>query len=132
MKDHRGRPKENDEAPIKYEINTIDHTGEKVNYKFDRNRHPSGTVRVDIEHIDSKSEKPEIRKNQKYLDSPVVVAFKTSKRANAITKIKVFANKNLDDVLTNPQPGIPEKAVWLDVGVGTQFEQMYKIKYKLT
>jgi hypothetical protein len=127
----RGRPKENDEVPIKFELNTIDHIGEKLKYKFDRNRHPSGTVRVDIEHVDSKHEKPEIRKNQKYTDAPIVVAFKTSLRKNAKIKIKSFANKNLDDVLTNPQPGIPEKAKWLDVGVGSQFEEIYKEKYKL-
>jgi hypothetical protein len=68
-----------------------------------------------------------------YVDEPVVVVFKTSNRSNAQTKIKVFKNKNVDEVI-DPKyklPGIPETAVWLEVGIGETFIQKYSNKYKL-
>jgi hypothetical protein len=72
-------------------------------------------------------------RGKSYVDEPVVVVFKTSNRSNAQTKIKVFKNKNVDEVI-DPKyklPGIPEKAVWLEVGIGETFIQKYSNKYKL-
>jgi len=68
-----------------------------------------------------------------YTDDPVVVVFKTSNRSNAQTKMKVFKNRNVDEVIdeNSKLPGIPEAAVWLEVGVGESFIQKYNLKYKL-
>jgi hypothetical protein len=72
-------------------------------------------------------------RGKSYVDEPVVVVFKTSNRSNAQIKMKVFNNRNVDEVI-NPKtklPGIPEVAVWMEVGVGESFIQKYKSKYKL-
>ena len=55
--------------------------------------------------------------------TPVVVTFKTSNRSNAKTKVKIIRNRNIDEVLDKATkiPGIPEKAVILDIGVGKSF-----------
>jgi hypothetical protein len=68
-----------------------------------------------------------------YVDEPVTVVFKTSNRSNAQTKIKTFKNRNIDEVI-DPKiklPGIPETAVFLEVGLGESFIEKYKLKYKL-
>jgi hypothetical protein len=72
-------------------------------------------------------------RSKAYGDQPVVVVFKTSNRSNAQTKMKVFNNRNVDEVIDESikLPGIPEAAVWLEVGVGEAFIQRYKSKYKL-
>ena len=55
--------------------------------------------------------------------TPVVVTFKTSNRSNAKTKVKVIRNRNIDEVLDKKTkiPGIPEKAVILEIGLGKSF-----------
>ena len=55
--------------------------------------------------------------------TPVVVKFKTSNRSNAKIKVKVIRNKNIDEVLDKKTkiPGISEKAVILEIGVGKSF-----------
>lgn len=68
-----------------------------------------------------------------YLNSPVVIVFKTSNRSNAQTKMKIFNNRNIDEIL-DPKvklPGIPEIAEWLELGVGKSFIEKYKQKYSL-
>lgn len=68
-----------------------------------------------------------------YVNDPVVVVFKTSNRSNAKTKMKIFKNKNIDQVI-DPKtklPGIPETSVWLEVGLGESFIKKYKSKYNL-
>jgi hypothetical protein len=72
-------------------------------------------------------------RSKSYVDDPVVVVFKTSNRSNAQTKMKVFNNRNVDEVIDpkSKLPGIPEVAVWLEVGVGEVFIEKYKSKYKL-
>ena len=72
-------------------------------------------------------------RSKSYVNDPVVVVFKTSNRSNAQTKMKIFNNRNVDEVI-NPKsklPGIPEVAVWLEVGIGESFIQKYKSKYKI-
>jgi len=51
------------------------------------------------------------------------VTFKTSNRSNAKVKQKVIRNKNIDEVLDvkTKIPGIPEKAVILEIGLGKRF-----------
>ena len=55
--------------------------------------------------------------------TPVVVKFKTSNRSNAKTKVKIIRNRNIDEVLDKATkiPGIPEKAIILEIGVGKSF-----------
>jgi hypothetical protein len=57
--------------------------------------------------------------------------FKTSNRSNAKTKIKTLRNKSIDDVLDRKIPGIPDNAVILEMGIGDEFEERWKHKYKL-
>ena len=55
--------------------------------------------------------------------TPVVVTFKTSNRSNARTKVKIIRNRNIDEVLDvkTKIPGIPKKAVILEIGLGKSF-----------
>ena len=66
-------------------------------------------------------------------DQPVVVVFKTSNRSNAQTKMKVFRNRSVDEVIDTKSklPGIPDIAEFIEVGVGESFIQKYKSKYKI-
>ena len=66
------------------------------------------------------------------LSLPIGVVFKTSNRANAKTKIKVFKGSwTIDRVLSEKLPGVPEKAEILAVGVGKKIIEGYRVKYKL-
>jgi len=62
---------------------------------------------------------------------PITIVFKTSDRLNAQTKIKTFRNRSMDEVLTQKLPGVPDKAVILEVGLGSKFEALWKQKYKI-
>jgi hypothetical protein len=66
-----------------------------------------------------------------YHKSNVTIVFKTSTRSNSKTKIKTFRNKSIDDVLEKKLPGIPDNAVIVEMGLGSEFEQKWKNKYKL-
>lgn len=72
-----------------------------------------------------------------YLKVDLVVVFKNTSRANAKTRIKVFKNKHIDDLIesmTNPRKkmvGIPSTAVFLQIGTGNKFEKEWRGKYKL-
>ncbi len=66
-----------------------------------------------------------------YIKAPVVLVFKTSNRKNAKVKMKVFKNKNIDEVNGKKLPGVPEKAVVLELAIGEIFIDRYKQKYKL-
>ena len=66
------------------------------------------------------------------LSLPIGVVFKTSNRANAKTKLKVFKGSwTIDRVLSEKLPGVPEKAEILAVGVGKRIIEGYRTKYKL-
>ena len=72
-------------------------------------------------------------RSKSYVDDPVIVVFKTSNRSNTQTKMKIFKNKNVDEVI-DPKyklPGIPDTAIWLEVGIGEIFIQKWQSKYKL-
>lgn len=66
-----------------------------------------------------------------YHKSDVTIVFKTSNRSNAKTKMKTLRNKSIDDVLDRKIPGIPDNAVILEIGIGDEFEERWKHKYKL-
>ena len=60
------------------------------------------------------------------------IVFKTSNRSNARTKMKTFRNRSVDSIMSAKKlPGIPEKAIILEIGFGERFVADYKKKYKL-
>ena len=128
----KGRPAENSVVLIKWELNSTEYNGEKTTIKFDMDKNPNGPY--SIEKTFPKSHTPPTPKieSKAYGGLKTVMVFKTSNRSNAQTKIKVF-NKNIDYVLTAKKlPGVPEKAVILDLGVGDSMLEAYKIKYNIS
>ena len=67
----------------------------------------------------------------KYPKLPIVIVFATSKNSNAKIKIKSVSNRNIDELidLNYRIPGIPEKAIIKEVGMGSIFIERYKKKY---
>ena len=67
----------------------------------------------------------------KYPKIPIVIVFATSKNSNAKIKIKSVSNRNIDELidLNYRIPGIPEKAIIKEVGMGKIFIERYKKKY---
>ena len=59
------------------------------------------------------------------------IVFKTSNRSNARTKMKTFRNRTVDSMLSTKLPGVPDNAVIIEMGFGSQFAEQYKRKYKL-
>ena len=46
--------------------------------------------------------------------------------------MKVWKNENIDYILTAPKlPGVPDKAVVLELGVGESFIKFWQSKYNL-
>jgi len=66
-----------------------------------------------------------------YSKAPIVIAFATSNRSNAKYKVKVVRNRNIDEIIDMNYrlPGIPEKAIIKEVGMGEIFIDRYKKKY---
>ena len=67
----------------------------------------------------------------KYPKIPIVIVFATSKNSNAKIKIKSVSNRNIDELidLNYRIPGIPEKAIIKEVGMGRIFIERWKKKY---
>ena len=60
------------------------------------------------------------------------MVFKTSNRSNAKTKMKVWRNTNIDYINSAAKlPGVPEKAVVLELGIGESFIEKWQSKYSL-
>jgi len=116
-----------------YEYPNKPEIGNKSVWYFDRSKNPNGCYRVD--HTPAKGEshpKVKVNKTQTYGGLPVAMVFKTSKNSNAKTKIKVWNNTNIDYILTQDKlPGVPEKAVILELGVGENNIKTWKSKYSL-
>ena len=132
------RLKENDTVLDKWVMTTYQYPskpelGDKSVWHFDRSKNPNGCYRVD--YTPAKGEKLPIVKPQKgkaYNKQPVVMVFKTSKNSNAKTKIKIWKNENIDYIITQDKlPGVPNKAVILELGVGEGFIETWKSKYSL-
>lgn len=68
-----------------------------------------------------------------YPKVPIVIAFATSNRSNAKSKIKVVRNRTIDDLIDCNYviPGIPAKSVIKEVGMGEIFIERYKKKYNI-
>tara|TARA_R110000772_G_scaffold51094_1_gene117398 strand:- start:363 stop:587 length:225 start_codon:yes stop_codon:yes gene_type:complete len=64
---------------------------------------------------------------------PISIVFATSKNKNAKIKCKTISNRTIDDLISCNYviPGIPEKAVIKEIGVGKMFKKRYKKKYDL-
>ena len=133
----QGRIKENDTVLDKwvmetYETPTKPELGSKSVWHFDINKNDKGCYKV--EHTPAKGEthpKVKVNKTQSY-GFPVGMVFKTSKNANAKTKLKVWNNTNIDYIITQEKlPGVPEKAVILELGVGEELIKNWKSKYSL-
>ena len=134
----QGRIKENDTVLdnwviTSYEYPTKPELGNKSVWHFDRNKNPNGCFRVD--HTPAKGEKlpkVQVNKTQTYGGMPVGMVFKTSKNSNAKTKMKVWRNTNIDYIITQDKlPGVPDKAVILELGVGEELIKNWKSKYSL-
>jgi hypothetical protein len=133
----QGRIKENDTILDKwvitsYEVPNKPEIGSKSVWYFDIDKNDKGCYKV--EHTPAKGEthpKVKVNKTQSY-GFPVGMVFKTSKNANAKTKLKVWNNTNIDYIITQEKlPGVPEKAVILELGVGEELIKTWKSKYSL-
>ena len=67
------------------------------------------------------------------INAPVVMVWKTSERANALTKIKKFNGYHIDYILSihSKLPGVPQDAIILELGIGRKFYELWKNKYKI-
>jgi len=137
MSENRGRKKEA-EAVIKqmwvqthYEYPAKPELGYKSVWTFDLDKNKNGAWKVETtEAKDDIHPKVKVNKNQTYGGVPVGIAFKTSKNSNAKTKVKVWNNTNIDYIITQTKlPGIPDKAVILELGTGEGFCARLRVKY---
>ena len=137
--ERRGRPVE---TPIEYkdkwireyyEVPSKPELGYKMTYYYDVNKNGNGPYKTEIVYPKGyKHDTFKVEKGKAYNGQPVVLVFKTSNRSNAQTKMKVFANENIDYIMTASKlVGVPENAVILECGVGESFIESYKLKYSL-
>ena len=139
IKENRGRPAEKPAVILEkyertfYEVPTKPEIGYKSVWYYDSKKSVNGPYKT--EHTPAKGEKLEKIKTEKgkaYNKQPVVMVFKTSERSNAQTKMKVFANENIDYIISSPKlVGVPEKAIVLELGVGESFIKLYSEKYNI-
>jgi hypothetical protein len=135
----KGRPKETPAVQLTvwtrefYEIPTKPELGWKMTWYYDKSKNTNGPYKTEMTYPKGhKHEKIKAEKGKAYNGQSVVMVFKTSDRSNAKTKMKVWSHENIDYVISAPSlPGIPDNAVILECGVGEDFIQKYKLKYKL-
>lgn len=96
-------------------------------------KNPNGAYKVTMKYPKTdKAPKVKPQKGKPYNSTPVVMVFKTSNRSNAKTKMKVWKNQNIDYIMSAPSlPGVPDKAIVLELGAGESFIKMYKSQYNL-
>lgn len=107
--------------------------GYQITYHYDVSKSKNGPFKTETTYPKSyKDFKPKIEKGKSYGNLPVVMVFKTSNRSNAQTKMKIWNNENIDYIVSAKKlPGVPDKAIILELGVGKKLIESYKIKYKL-
>ena len=135
----KGRPKETPAVQLTvwtrefYEIPTKPELGWKMTWYYDKSKNTNGPYKTEMTYPKGhKHEKIKAEKGKAYNGQSVVMVFKTSDRLNAKTKMKVWSHENIDYIISAPSlPGIPDNAVILECGVGEDFIQKYKLKYKL-
>ena len=132
----RGRPSENIVRKTKYKLEFLEYPskpelGSKSIWHFDDKKSKNGAYKVEqFPPKGERTEKIKIEKGKAYGKMPVVMAFKTSNRSNAKTKMKVWNNTNIDYILSQDKlPGVPDNAVILELGVGQslidKWQQVY-------
>lgn len=135
----RGRPSES-QAVVKekwilecYDVPSKPELGWKQTWHFDRSKNPHGAWKVENTPPRGwKAPKIKAEKGKAYAKQPVVMVFKTSNRSNAKVKMKVWANENIDYIISAPKlPGVPDKAEILELGVGESFINKWRSKYSL-
>ena len=135
----KGRPKETPLVQLTvwtrefYEVPTKPELGWKMIWYYDKSKNTNGPYKTEMTYPKGhKHEKIKAEKGKAYNGQSVVMVFKTSDRSNAKTKMKVWSHENIDYIISAPSlPGIPDNAVILECGVGEDFIQKYKLKYKL-
>jgi len=131
-----GRPREKHDIPLKkWKLTTIDHTDLEMEWVYDEEKYSKGSYGsrvVKWGYGNVPHSPPKVTKGQKYNDLPIVMIFKTSNRSNAKTKMKIWKNTNIDYICRAKKlPGVPDKAIILELGLGESFIQRYKDKYNL-
>ena len=139
IKENRGRPSETPAVVLEkwektfYEVPTKPELGYKAVWYYDKSKTKNGPYKTEFTPAKGATHprvKPE--KGKAYAKQPVVMVFKTSERSNAQTKIKVFANENIDYIITSPKlVGVPDKAIILELGVGESLIQVYTERYNI-
>jgi|TARA_R110000764_G_scaffold810_1_gene3104 hypothetical protein len=135
----RGRPSEQP-AEVKekwtqewFDVPTKHELGCKHTWHYDNSKTTNGPWKTEITY--PKSFKPDKFKPQKgkaYNKMPVVMVFKTSNRSNAKTKMKIWANENIDYIASAKKlPGVPDTAIILELGVGKGFIDKWRSKHNL-
>tara|TARA_R100001443_G_C3311679_1_gene167890 strand:- start:76 stop:489 length:414 start_codon:yes stop_codon:yes gene_type:complete len=135
----RGRPVE---TPIEikekwemvtHEFPTKPELGWTSIWYYDINKTTSGPYKTEMKYPRNykfPNVKPE--KGKAYGKMPVVMVFKTSNRSNAKTKMKVWKNENIDYIASADKlPGVPDRAVILELAVGESFIEKYQSLYNL-
>ena len=121
----RGRPSEQVVKLDKWVLDTDDST-----WYYDKSKSTNGCWRVENKFIAGEKQIKIDKKS--YNKMPVAMVFKTSNRSNAKTKIKIWRNTNIDYINSAPKlPGVPECAVILDLLVGENCINSYKLKNNL-
>ena len=139
MKENRGRPKETTPVQLDkwtrelYEVPSKPELGWKMVWHYDMDKNTAGPFKTEITYPKGhKHEKVKADKGKAYNKQPVVMVFKTSNNSNARVKMKIWANENIDYIISQTKlPGVPDKAVMLELGVGESFIDIWKSKYKL-
>lgn len=135
----KGRPKETPSVQLDkwtrefYEIPTKPELGWKMSWHYDKSKNTNGPYKTEISYPKGyKHEKFKAEKGKAYNGQSVVMVFKTSDRANAKTKMKVWSHENIDYIISAPSlPGIPDNAVILETAIGESFIEFFKSKYNL-
>ena len=137
--EHRGRPKETIQEVkekwevVSYEVPSKPELGWKSTWYYDNSKSTNGPYKTEVIYPKGfKLEKFKPEKGKAYNKMPVVMVFKTSNRSNAKTKMKIWANENIDYISTTSKlVGVPEAAIILELGVGKSFIEKWRVKHNL-
>jgi hypothetical protein len=137
--EHRGRPKEIIQEVkekwevVTYEVPTKPELGWKSIWYYDNKKTTNGPFKTEVIYPKGfKLEKFKPEKGKAYNKQPVVMVFKTSNRSNAKTKMKIWANENIDYISSASKlVGVPEGAIILELGVGNSFIKKWRSNYNL-
>ena len=116
-----------------YEVPTKPELGTKTVLYYDTTKNPLNPYKSEITYPKGyKHNNLKAEKHKSYNKQPVVLVFKTSNRSNAQTKMKIFANENIDYIMSADKlVGVPETAIILELAVGGKFIDSFKSKYSL-